>query len=108
MAIFEGDPSGSPNKNYVVVISDRNFNVCVRDPWGIPPFLTFNTATIWGHAHDDAHWYVQKSRGILMISYLLWDEASIAPVNACMGSKGRGFSRAAYAHNGIRSETSAE
>ena len=27
MAIFEGDPSGSPSKNGMTVISDRNYNV---------------------------------------------------------------------------------
>ena len=25
--------------------------------WGSRNFFNFNTATIWGHAHDDAHWY---------------------------------------------------
>ena len=34
-------------------------------------FFSFNTATVWGHTHDDVHWYARKSRGILMISYLL-------------------------------------
>ena len=55
----------------MTVISDWNYNVWARDPSGIPQFFSFNTANIWGHAHDDVHWYVQKSRGILMISYLL-------------------------------------
>ena len=27
MTIFEGDPSGSPSKNGMAVISDRNYNV---------------------------------------------------------------------------------
>ena len=38
-----------------------------------PQLLSFNTAwhaTVWGHTHNDTHWYVQKSRGILMSSYL--------------------------------------
>ena len=37
-------------------------------------FINFESAarSWWtGHAHDDAHWYAQKSRGILMILYLL-------------------------------------
>ena len=72
MVVFEGDPSGTPSKNGVTVISDRNYNVWARDPLGIPQFFSFNIATLWGHAHDDAHWYAQKSCGILMISYLLW------------------------------------
>ena len=72
MVNFDGDPSGSPNKNGMSVISDRNYNVRARDPLGIPPFFSFNTATVWGHAYDDVHWYARKSRGILMISYLLW------------------------------------
>ena len=39
MAIFEGDPQGSPNNNYMAVISDWNYNVWDRDPWRIPQFL---------------------------------------------------------------------
>ena len=38
-------------------------------PWGSRSFLA-STQQLWGHAHDDAHWYAQKSHGIL-ISYLL-------------------------------------
>ena len=56
-----GDPSGSPSKSGMAVISDRNYNVWARDPLGIPQFFSFNTATP----------LVQKSRGILIISYLL-------------------------------------
>ena len=38
---------------------------------GISQYFSFSTVTIiWGHADDYAHWYVQKSRGILMISYM--------------------------------------
>ena len=68
MAIFKGNPSGSPNKNYVTVICNRNYNVCTRDP---PKVFSLSTMTICGHADDDAYWYAQESRGILMISYLL-------------------------------------
>ena len=39
MAIFEGDPSGSPNKNGMTVISDWNYNIQARDPLGIPHFF---------------------------------------------------------------------
>ena len=70
MVIFKGDTSGSPSKNGMTVISNQNYNIWV--PLGIPQFFSFNTATVWGHTHDDAHWYARKSRGILMISYLLW------------------------------------
>ena len=44
-------------------------------PWGSRNFLA-STQQLWGHAHNDAHWYAQKSRGIIMISYLLWVWAS--------------------------------
>ena len=71
MAIFEGDLSGTPNKKGMTVIGDRNNNIRARDPLGIPQFFSFNTATVWGHAHDDAHWYAQKSHEILMILSLL-------------------------------------
>ena len=67
MAIFEGDPSGSPSKNGMTGISNRNYNVWARDP----AIFSFDTATVWGHTHDDVHWYAQKSREILMISYLV-------------------------------------
>ena len=71
MAIFEGDLSGSPSKRGMTVISDQSYNIRARDPLGIPQVFSFSTATVWGHAHDDTYWYAQKSRGILMISYLL-------------------------------------
>ena len=71
MVIFEGDPSGSPSKNSMTVISNQNYNAWARDPLGIPQFSSFNTANLWGHACDDTHWNAQKSRGILIISYLL-------------------------------------
>ena len=71
MAIFKGYPLGSPGKNGMTVISDRNYNVWARDPLGITQFFSFNTPNVWGHAHDGAHWYAQKSREILMILYLL-------------------------------------
>ena len=45
MAIFEGDPSGSPNKNGMTVISDGNYNVSARDPLGIPKFLASTLQT---------------------------------------------------------------
>ena len=51
MEIFKGDPSGSPTKKGMTVISDRNYNIQVRDPLGIPQFFSFNTATIWRHTH---------------------------------------------------------
>ena len=77
MAIFEGDLSGSPSKNDMTVISDQNYNV-----WAKAQFFSFNIATVWGHAHDDIHWYEQKSRGILMISYLLCLNSNLyAPIN---------------------------
>ena len=56
-------PMGSPSKNGMTVISNRNYNVWARGPLRIPQSFSFNTATVWGHAHDDAHWYAQKSRG---------------------------------------------
>ena len=80
MVIFEGDPSGSPSKNGMIVISDRNYNVWARDPLGIPQFFSFNTATVWRHAHNDMYWYAQKSRGIVMISYLLWYHSIFAEI----------------------------
>ena len=68
---FQGQSLGIPKQKRMTVISDWNYNVWARDPSGTPQFFSFNTANVWGHAHDDVHWYVQKSRGILMISYLL-------------------------------------
>ena len=53
----------------MTVISDLSYNVGARDPFGDPVILRFSTATPWGHARDDAHWYAEKVRGIL-ISYL--------------------------------------
>ena len=43
MAIFKGDPSGSPNKKGMTVISYRNYNIQARDPLGIPQFFSFST-----------------------------------------------------------------
>ena len=59
-------PWGSPNENYMAVISDWNYSVCARDPdpSGNLQFFSFTTATIWGHTHNDAYWYAQKSWSI--------------------------------------------
>ena len=69
---FEGNPLEFPSKTGMTVISNQNYNVWARDPLGIPQFFSFNTATVWGHTHNDAHWYAQKSHGMLIILYLFW------------------------------------
>ena len=41
---FQGWSLRISQQNYVVVISNQNYNSCTRDPLGIPPFFSF---TIW-------------------------------------------------------------
>ena len=45
MVIFKCDPSGSPNKKGTTAISDRNYNIRVRDPLGIPQILALTLQT---------------------------------------------------------------
>ena len=75
MVIFEGNPSGSPNKSYIAMISNQNSTKYVRDPSEFPQFLSFNIATTctWGHIHSD---------GALMCTQVAWNiNDFIAPLN---------------------------
>ena len=72
MAIFKGEPPGNLLQSDINGTRYRNYNGWASKPLTIPLFLAFSIATVRGHTHDDADWNAQKSRGILMISYLLW------------------------------------
>ena len=53
--------------------------------WGIQRFFSFNTATLWGHTHNDAYWYTRNSRGIfhdvIVCLYLqLWARSTLCLV----------------------------
>ena len=65
MAIFKGNPSGSPSKNGMTVISDQNYNVDLEIPWG----SLASTQQLYGDMPMMT--CIGYAQGILMISYLL-------------------------------------
>ena len=67
---FKGEPWGSLIESDVTVTNDRNYIACASESLSLP-FFGFNTATIWSHTLNDAHCMQKKSRGLLMILYLL-------------------------------------
>ena len=71
-AIFEGDPSESPHKNGMTVISDQNWNARARDPLGIQQFFA-SALQPYGAGHTTmTRIGMHKSHvELLMISYLL-------------------------------------
>ena len=83
MAIFKGHPLGSPSQMAWLWSAIKIVMLELEILWGSHNFLA-STVTLWGHTHDDAHWYAQKSHGTLIISYLLWSSIYITSCDSSL------------------------